>query len=116
MNRECQDPYGLPQGSGDGDVRQYVVPRRALTPRGRVVLSRRQRRAATRIELPVEDRTPVIRAYMLRGGRPASTQLAREARDYFGVSADPTIDEIRSVADRYPVFRVVRGWSGSQGR
>jgi hypothetical protein len=81
------------------------------------VLSRRQRRAATRIELPVEDRTPVIRAYMLRGGRrPASTQLAREARDYFGVSADPTIDEIRSVADRYPVFRVVRGWSGSQGR
>jgi hypothetical protein len=57
----------------------------------------------------------VIRAYMLRGGRrPASTQLAREARDYFGVSADPTIDEIRSVADRYPVFRVVRGWSGSR--
>jgi hypothetical protein len=54
---------------------------------------------------------------MLRGGRrPGSAQVAREARDYFGVSADPTLDEIRSEANRYPVFRVVRGWSGSQDR
>jgi hypothetical protein len=35
--------------------------------------------------------------------------VAREARDFFGVSGDPTLAEIGSVADRYPVFRVVPG-------
>jgi len=77
---------------------------------GRVVLGRRrQRRAATLVEVPASERAPVIRAYMLRAGRrPGSAQVAREARDYFGVSK-PSLAEIGSVADRYPVFRVVPG-------
>lgn len=76
---------------------------------GRVVLGRRrQRRPATLVELPVKNRAPVIRAYLLREERrPGSAQVAREARDYFGVSSDPTLAELGSVADRYPVFRVV---------
>jgi deazaflavin-dependent oxidoreductase (nitroreductase family) len=78
---------------------------------GRVVLGRRRgRHAATLEEVPVRDRAPVIQAYMLRWGRrPGSAQVAREARDYFGVSSDPTLAEIASVADRYPVFLVVSG-------
>jgi deazaflavin-dependent oxidoreductase (nitroreductase family) len=78
---------------------------------GRVVLGRRRRRrAATLVEVPAKDRAPVIRAYLLRWGRrPGSAQVAREARDYFGVGADPSPAEIGSVADRYPVFRVVGG-------
>jgi deazaflavin-dependent oxidoreductase (nitroreductase family) len=75
---------------------------------GRVVLARGQRRAATLVEVPVPDRAPVIRAYMLREGRrPGSAQVAREARIYFGVGANPTLAELGSVADRYPVFRVI---------
>jgi deazaflavin-dependent oxidoreductase (nitroreductase family) len=78
---------------------------------GRVVLGRRgQRRAVTLVEVPAPERAPVIRAYLLRAGRrPGSTKVAREARIYFGVSSDPGLAEIGAVADRYPVFRVVRG-------
>jgi deazaflavin-dependent oxidoreductase (nitroreductase family) len=77
---------------------------------GRVVLGRRRRRVAALVEVPAQDRSPIIRAYLLRGGRrPGSAQVAREARYYLGVSTDPTLAEIRSVADRYPVFRVVPG-------
>lgn len=76
---------------------------------GRVVLGRRgRRRAATLVEVPAPDRDPVIRAYMLRAGRhPGSAEVAREARDYFGVSGDLTLAELGAVADRYPVFRVL---------
>jgi hypothetical protein len=76
-----------------------------------VVLGRRrQRRAVTLVEVPAPHRAPVIRAYMLRAGRrPGSAQVAREAKDYFGVSSDPTLAELGLVADRYPVFRVVSG-------
>ena len=75
---------------------------------GRVVLGRRRRRPATLVEVPAKDRAPVIRAYLLRWGRrPGSAAVAREARDYFGVGADLTLAEIGSVADRYPVFRVM---------
>lgn len=103
----------------DHDGEHYLVAlagesqwvRNVRAAAGRVVLGRRRRRrAATLVEVPVMDRAPVIRAYLLRWGRrPGSTQVAREARDYFGVGADPTLAEIGSVADRYPVFRVVSG-------
>ena len=76
---------------------------------GRVVLSRRrQRRAATLVELPAKDRAPVIRAYLLRAGRrPGSAPVAHEARGYFEVSSDLALAELGSVADRYPMFRVL---------
>jgi deazaflavin-dependent oxidoreductase (nitroreductase family) len=49
---------------------------------GRVMLGRRRRRcAATLVEVPARDRAPLVRAYMLRGGRrPESPRVAREAR------------------------------------
>jgi deazaflavin-dependent oxidoreductase (nitroreductase family) len=99
------------------DTEQYLVAlagesqwvRNVRAAGGRVVLSRRrQRRAATLVEVPAKDRALVIRAYMLRAGRrPGSAPVAREARDYFGVSSDLALAEIGSVADRYPVFRVL---------
>jgi deazaflavin-dependent oxidoreductase (nitroreductase family) len=99
------------------DGEQYLVAlagesewvRNVRAAGGRVVLGRRRRRrAATLVEVPTQDRAPVIRAYLLRvGRRPGSAQVAREARTYFGVGANPTLAEIGSVADRYPVFRVV---------
>jgi hypothetical protein len=76
---------------------------------GRVALRRRRkRRTATLVEVPAPDRAPVIRAYLLRAERrPGSAQVAREARDYFGVSGDLALAELGAVANRYPVFRVM---------
>jgi deazaflavin-dependent oxidoreductase (nitroreductase family) len=100
----------------DHDGEQYLIAlagesqwvRNVRAAGGRVVLDRRrQRRAATLVELPVQDRARVIRAYLLRAGRrPGSAPVAREARGYFGVS-DLTLAEIGAVANRYPVFRVM---------
>ncbi|WP_456889561.1 nitroreductase/quinone reductase family protein [Geodermatophilus sp. SYSU D00700] len=84
---------------------------------GRVVLARGgRRRAVTLAEVPVGDRAPVIRSYVLRAGRrPGTAAVAREARAFFGVGPDLAVDEIAAVADRFPVFRVVPG-AGSAAR
>ena len=74
---------------------------------GRVVLGRRGRRAARLAEVPPPQRAPVIRAYLLRWGRRAGSRaVAREARFYFGVSAEASLREIQDVAEHYPVFRI----------
>lgn len=86
---------------------------------GRVVIGRRERHAATLLEVPAQARAPVIRAYLLRWGRRAcSSAVAKEARHFFGVSADLSLEEIAKVAEHYPVFRISydgrpdsrRGW------
>jgi deazaflavin-dependent oxidoreductase (nitroreductase family) len=86
---------------------------------GRAVIGRRERHAARLVELPPQQRAPVIRAYLRRWGRrPGSRATASEARYYFGVSADVSLEEIQGVAEHYPVFRIEyqghadtrRGW------
>jgi deazaflavin-dependent oxidoreductase (nitroreductase family) len=86
---------------------------------GRVVIGRRQRRAARLVEVLPQQRAPVIRAYLRRWGRRAGSKaMASEARNYFGVGADASLEEIQGVAEHYPVFRIEyqghadtrRGW------
>ena len=75
---------------------------------GRVVVGRKERHTATLVEVPPQERAPVIRAYLLRAGRHAGSKAAaNEARYYFGVSADPSLQEIQPVVEHYPVFRIV---------
>jgi F420H(2)-dependent quinone reductase len=75
---------------------------------GRAVVGRRRRRAVRLAELPPMERAPVIRAYLLRSGRrPGSQLVATEARHYFGVGADATLEEIEEVAEHYPVFQIM---------
>ena len=72
-----------------------------------MVLGRRRRRAARLVEVPPEQRARVIRAYLLRWGRRVgSGAVAREARFYFGVSAEASLREIQDVVEHYPVFRI----------
>ena len=96
---------------------QWVLNVRAAG--GRAVVGRRQRHAVMLVELPPQQRAPVIRAYLRRWGRrPGSKAMASEARHYFGVSADAPLEEIEGVAERYPVFQIEyegradtrRGW------
>jgi glyoxylase-like metal-dependent hydrolase (beta-lactamase superfamily II) len=75
---------------------------------GRVVLARGGRRRPVRlVGVPVQDRAPVIRSYVLRAGRePGTRQVRREASAFFGVGPQLTLDEVAAKADRFPVFRV----------
>ncbi len=75
---------------------------------GRVVIGPRHRHAAQLVEVPPQQRAPVIRAYLQRSGRqPGSKIAASEARHYFGVNADPTLEDLSEIAPYYPVFQIV---------
>jgi deazaflavin-dependent oxidoreductase (nitroreductase family) len=75
---------------------------------GRAVVGRRRRCAVVLVEVPPAERPAVIRAYLRRAGRTGRSRgAANEARYYFGVAADPSMQELTAVADRYPVFRIV---------
>ena len=75
---------------------------------GSVVVRRRRRYRATLVEVPAGERADVIRAYLLRPGlRRGSPVRVGEARSYFGLSAQASLDEIRPIVEHYPVFRIV---------
>jgi deazaflavin-dependent oxidoreductase (nitroreductase family) len=81
--------------------------RNVRAARGQVVIGRRQRRAAQLVDVPAGERPPIIRAYLLRWGRqPNSPAVQREARLFFGVSGDPSAEELATIAEFYPVFRI----------
>ena len=110
------------RASCDGD--HYLVAlagesewvRNVRAASGRVVIGRRRRHAAKLVELPPQQRAPVIRAYLGRWGRRAGSKaMASEARNYFGVSADASLEEIQGVAEHYPVFRIeYQGQAGTR--
>jgi glyoxylase-like metal-dependent hydrolase (beta-lactamase superfamily II) len=77
---------------------------------GQVVIGRRQREAVRLEEVPPARRAAILRAYLLRWGRkPNSPAVRREARLFFGVSGDPSADELAAIAEFYPVFRIAYG-------
>jgi len=55
------------------------------------------------VEVPVEERAPILQAYASKGvfGRSAA-DIARQ----FGVEPNPTIEQMAPLADRHPVFRI----------
>jgi deazaflavin-dependent oxidoreductase (nitroreductase family) len=66
---------------------------------------RHGRRQHVRLEeVPVEERAPILKAYLSK--RAASKSPEYEAREFFGVSPDPTLDELAAIANHYPVFRM----------
>jgi glyoxylase-like metal-dependent hydrolase (beta-lactamase superfamily II) len=74
---------------------------------GHVVIGRRDRRAARLVEVPPLERPPIIRAYLLRWGRqPHSPAVQHEARLFFGVSGDPSLEDLAAIAEFYPTFQI----------
>lgn len=55
------------------------------------------------IEIPVEERAPILHQYV---GQGAFGRSAAEIASQFGVEPDAAIAEIESLASRHPVFRV----------
>ena len=56
-------------------------------------------------EVPVTQRAPILKAYLSK--RAYSKSPEYEAREFFGVSAEATLEELDGIAERYPVFRIV---------
>ncbi len=76
---------------------------------GGAVLRRRKAQRVRLVEVPVEDRPEVIAEYLRRGAeRSGPKGAAKQARSYFGVGPDPSLEDLRAVAERYPVFRIAR--------
>ena len=75
---------------------------------GRAVIRRRGSRPVHLEELACAERPEIIAEYLRAGQRRsgARRRARSKARFYFGLDADPSIDDIRSVAENYPVFRV----------
>jgi hypothetical protein len=73
---------------------------------GEAVLIQRSREGVRLVEVPVEDRVPVIRAYISGDDGPWDGSPAATVDAYFGLGPNPTSAEIREVAGYYPTFRV----------
>ena len=75
---------------------------------GQAVLRRRTAHRAHLQELPPPERPEAIWAYLGRGRqRSGAKAAAKQARCYFGLPPDASVEEIRAVASYYPVFRVL---------
>jgi hypothetical protein len=74
---------------------------------GKADLKRGRKREVHLTEISVSERPPIIAEY-LRQGRARSGEKAGDdqARFYFGLEPDPSLEEIEAIADHYPVFRV----------
>ena len=87
---------------------------------GRAVVRRRRARPVRLVEVPAEERPPIISEYLRRAvERSGAKAAAKTARYYFGLNLDPSREEILEVAKYYPVFRVAyvgeKGLAGPAG-
>jgi deazaflavin-dependent oxidoreductase (nitroreductase family) len=79
---------------------------RNLRASGEAVIRHGNREEIHVRELPVGERARVLEAYLNK--RALSKSPAAEARDYFGVDPHPSRQMLESIADYYPVFKVIR--------
>src|SRR5450631_2245597 len=97
----------FPLGMADVGGQWYVVSmlgecnwvRNVRAADGRVTLRRRRARAVRLFEVPVDERAPVIRRYVVRvpGGRP-----------HIPVDRHEPVGAFETISSDYPVFRVVQ--------
>ena len=71
---------------------------------GRAVIRHGYQTRVRTEEISVQQRAPVLSAYLER--RALSKSPSQAARDYFGVKAYPPLEDLERIAERYPVFKV----------
>ncbi len=85
--------------------RYFVSPRgeaewvRNVRAGGEAVIRRRGRQSVRLEELPVEQRAPVLKAYL--------GENAWSTRQHFGLDPKAELAEFEGIAARHPVFRIV---------
>jgi hypothetical protein len=70
----------------------------------RASLRRLRSRPVRLVELSVQERPSVLRAYLSKRAYSKSPEF--EAREFFGVSPNASLDDLSEIAARYPVFRI----------
>jgi F420H(2)-dependent quinone reductase len=74
---------------------------------GHAVIRRGRARQVHLEELPPTGRAEIIAEYLRAGQRRSGAEAnADQARFYFGLNPEPSIDDIRAIVDNYPVFRI----------
>lgn len=74
---------------------------------GRAVIRRVRSHQVRLEELAVADRPPIIAAYLAEGLRRSGEDASvTQARFYFGLEPEPSLDEVRQIAQFYPVFHI----------
>jgi hypothetical protein len=58
------------------------------------------------VELPAEERPAVLMAYLSTRAYSKSPEF--EAREFFGVSPNASLEDLAEIGERYPVFRIER--------
>jgi deazaflavin-dependent oxidoreductase (nitroreductase family) len=81
--------------------------RNVRAARGRAAIHRGRVRRVILVEVPEEQRPPIIREYLRTAGLRTPKAEESRSRHYFGVSSKASMEEIRAIAGRYPVFRVI---------
>jgi hypothetical protein len=90
---------------GADEGREYLVSlvpacdwaQNALANGGRAVLRHGKRRRVTLVEVPVEQRAPILKAYL---------KWSLGARAIIAVSHKAPVAEFEPIATKYPVFRI----------
>jgi deazaflavin-dependent oxidoreductase (nitroreductase family) len=97
----------FPLGMADWEGQWYLVPmlgehcnwvQNVRAAQGLVTLRRRRAKVCQLIELPVDERAPVLRRYL---------QTVPGARPHVPVDREAPMAEFQAISARYPVFRVV---------
>jgi hypothetical protein len=70
----------------------------------KATIRRGRARQVELIEVPIEQRAPILKAYLSK--RAFSKSSAHEAREFFGVSPNASLEELAAIADHYPVFQI----------
>jgi deazaflavin-dependent oxidoreductase (nitroreductase family) len=81
-----------------GEKSEWV--RNARAREGAATIRHGQRTTIRLEEVPVDERAPILKAYLSR---------ARGARRHFTVRHDAPVEAFNAVANEYPVFRIVPG-------
>lgn len=64
---------------------------------GEAVLRQGAREAVRLVPVPVEQRAPILRAYV---------RVATSGRTHFPIDVDAPLDEFEAIAEHYPAFRI----------
>jgi deazaflavin-dependent oxidoreductase (nitroreductase family) len=81
--------------------------RNVRAAQGGAVIRRRKARGVRLVELDPADRPAIIAEYLRAGRRRSGAQAnAKQAHFYFGLEAEASIEDIRGIAENYPVFRI----------
>jgi len=105
--RRSGNPTRFPLGMADWHGNWYLVPmlgercnwvRNVRAADGHAVLHRRGRRPCGLVEIPVEDRGPILRRYL---------ETVPGARPHMAISPGASPAEFDAIAAGYPVFQVL---------